>query len=772
MIFQKEIHRSRLETIPVFLWLMAFSLFLGGSVVQAQSGKVVKSIRVDYVGAKTVSEDRILSRMSTKVGDHLSIAQVDEDVKTLYESGEVDNVRILSEPSGDGVDLIVVVQSRALYGGVEFEGNHLFTDQKLAKTVKLSVNKAVDESTIREARQEIQEMYRKKGYPETTVGYRIGAPNNEGYSSVIFMIDEGSQGVLREVSFVGNTALSSAKLKEAMTQKEKGFKSLMGGGGRTDSDSLAADVRAIEDLYRDHGYLKAKVVNVAKRPVDAKYNDVVMTIEEGPVYQVSGIDVSGVDSLSMQDDILPYLKTAAGEPFSGTALRDDIKLIHDQYGSEGYIDARVEPRLEDAGANQVAIRLSVDEGRPYKIGQIHIEGNTKTKDHVIRRELPLLPGEPLDMETMKITERRLLNMNYFESVDVAPVDTTYVDEKDLTIRVTEKPTGSLNFGAGFSSIDSVTGFLEVTQSNFDLFDPPRFMGGGQRFRFSVRGGDKRKDLSLSLTEPWFMGQRIALTVEGYYRDLLFLSDDYDQLNYGGAISLRKALAEHLYGSVEYRWERIDIDVNTVRPVSPIIAAENGEHTKSSLAGNLVYDDRDDLFVPRSGQKVSVGYEYAGLGGTVDDSIFTVLGSKHYTLPGDLILNASARYRYSANGDHLFTRHFLGGANNLRGFDYREVGPKDPLTLEGVGGNQAWNATLEATYPIIEKIRVAAFYDIGEVSDGPAGSIGGGVNSDWGLGLRLFMMGNAPIRLDYAWPLETDAFNDRGGQFNFTIGTQF
>ena len=141
------------------------------------------------------------------------------------------------------------------------------------------------------------------------------------------------------------------------------------------------------------------------------------------------------------------------------------------------------------------------------------------------------------------------------------------------------------------------------------------------------------------------------------------------------------------------------------------------------------------------------------------------------MPFDIILNGSAKYQKS-DGDNIFTRQFLGGANNLRGFDFRDVGPKDPDSLEGVGGDEAWNATLEATFPLVTKIRGAVFYDVGEVSGGPDGTIGGGVNSDYGIGLRLFLLGAAPVRLDYGIPLESDAYNDGSGRFNFTIGAQF
>jgi len=751
------------------LGVIACCAFLGS----AQDGQIIKEIEVQYVGSKTVAEERILSRMSTKVGQTLSLAQVDEDVKGLYESGEVDNVRILSEPAPGGVKLIVVVQSRSLFGGVEFEGNELFSDAKLAKTLELSANKAIDEAALRKARQDIQNKYREKGYSEAAVSYRIAAPTPQGYSKVVFNIDEGSQGILRDVKFEGNNAIAGAKLKEVMAQREKSIVSTVTKKvGRTDAESMAQDVRAIEDHYRDSGYLNARVTNVSKIPVDSKYNDVQITINEGQQFNVGEISLEGVKALSQEQDIAPQLKTKAGQAFSGSALRDDIKLINDKYGTEGFVEARVNPRLEDGGPGRVNVRLQVDEGRPYKIGQIHIEGNERTYDRVIRRELPLYPGEALDMNVVDVATRRLQNMNYFETVDITPVNTSYCDQKDLIVKVTEKSTGSLNLGAGFSTIDNVTGFAEVTQSNFDLFGWRNgFVGGGQRFRLNVRGGAMRKDVSVSITEPWFMGNRVALTTEGFYRDANFLSTLFDQKTYGGSIGLRKALAEFLYASLDYRYEVYEIDPAATAPA--IYQAEAGTHIKNSLALDATYDTRDNLFLPRRGHRVQAGVEGAGLGGNVDDMIYSASASQHYTVPGtDLILNAVGRFNYSAQGDHLFTRHFLGGANNLRGFNFRDVGPKDPVQFQGVGGRQAWFASVEATYPVVDKVRVAAFYDVGEVSGGPVGSVGGGLNSDYGAGLRLFLMGPAPIRLDYAIPVQTDPFNQNNGRFNFTIGTQF
>lgn len=738
--------------------------------VLAQEGAVVKSIDVQYVGNQTVAPERLLSHMSTRVGDKLSMTQIDEDVKSLYASGDVENVRILSDSASGGVALIVVAQTRAVYGGVQFVGNTLIETSKLESKVELKVNKPIDESVLQTAREEMQEMYRKKGFSESTVTYRIGAPTAEGYSTVIFTVDEGTQGVLRNIEFVGNAAFPASRLKEEMKQKEKGITTIFGKGGSTDAETLAQDVRAIEDFYRDNGYLNAKVVNVSRLRADAKYVDVILTIDEGQTYQVDSLAINGVTVLNMQNDVLPYLKTSAGDSFAGNKLKDDIKLITDQYGSRGYADVRVNPRLEDSGSGAVRVVLDVTEGRPYKIGQVSIEGNHKTKDHVIRRELPMEPGQVYDTTKADVTERRLENMNYFSSVEVMPVDTSYLDEKDLLIRVVEKPTGTINFGAGFSSIDSLTGFFEVTQTNFDLFDWPSFTGAGQRFRLSVRAGSERKDASISITEPWFLGQRLAFTTEAYYRDLLFLSPEYDQTSYGTALSLRKSVGEFTYIVGDYRAEQIEIDADA--NASPAFLAEEGEFFKSSVGASFVRDTRDNVFLPREGNKASLGFEFAGLGGDVEDTILTASAAQYFQLPGDVIVSLNGEVNQSTDGDHVFTRHFLGGANDLRGFEFRDVGPRDPISGEVLGGKRSWSATAEVSVPVVEKIRAAAFYDLGEVSDGPTGSLESGIHSDWGIGLRLFVLGSAPVRLDYAFPLQSDGFNDDGGRFQFTMGAQF
>jgi outer membrane protein insertion porin family len=206
---------------------------------------------------------------------------------------------------------------------------------------------------------------------------------------------------------------------------------------------------------------------------------------------------------------------------------------------EGYVDMIAVPEILPAGPGAVDVTYRVDEGVQSYVNLVNIQGNNRTKDRVIRRELAVKPGDVFDTTLVNVSRQRLENLNYFSRVEMAPADTIVPGRKDLNVIVEEKRTGSFNFGAGFSTIDSLVGFAELQQSNFDLFNWPSFVGGGQRFRIRGQYGLQRKDFVVSLTEPWFLGYKLSMGVEGYYREANFLSDVYDQSNYGMALTARK-----------------------------------------------------------------------------------------------------------------------------------------------------------------------------------------------------------------------------------------
>ena len=376
---------------------------------------------------------------------------------------------------------------------------------------------------------------------------------------------------------------------------------------------------------------------------------------------------------------------------------------------------------------------------------------------------------------MDASKQRLQNLNYFSKVDIFPGDTLVPGRKDVNVTVEEKRTGNLMFGAGFSSIDSLLGFAEISQSNFDLFNWPNFTGGGQRFRIRTQYGTRRKDFVISLTEPYFMDYRVSLGGELFYREASFVSTVYNERRYGFDLNSRKALNDFLSARVGYRIENIgifDLDPG----VSKAIRQEEGDRVKSQIYSGLTYDTRDSVFRTRKGERVDFQAFVAGgpLAGETDIYGFSLEGAKYFNFKWDTILTINAEIGNVttwAGGDRvpIFDRLYLGGANNLRGFRFRDVGPKDD-DGQPIGGLSLARATIEYTFPVIDKVRGALFYDVGMVGEGSY-SYNGDLNSDIGIGVRLELP-IGPVRIDYGIPVQTDQYNNSGGRFQFNIGYQF
>jgi len=775
-----------------FAALTSLSILSLAGTLHAQDfeGKNISAVEIRYRGAKTVDEVRLRNLMSTKSGTPYRAEGLDNDIKSLYESGLVDDVRFLAEPNGTSVKLIAEVTTRPGLGGVGFQGNTIFTDQKLAKESKLKAGGALSDEQILEARRNIEKYYQGYGYPDVTVTHRTQSTGQEGLSDLIFVIDEGSKNEVRKIRFEGVHAFTDPELRKEMKVKEKGWFSWLTKSGRFDSSELDTDQNAILDYYRSKGYLRVSSPGFRRDPVGDGRVDLVMPISEGEKYTVAGVGF-GKMTVFKPEELYPSLTLVGNAAYSSKKMRDDITTIRSFYGSRGYADALVTPDIRDAGPNRVSITYRITEGNRFRVGRVNIAGNTKTKDKVIRREIPLKPGDQFNSVELDTTKARLENLQYFSDVQAtgAPAGSGY---RDVNVLVEEKPTGSVGVGIGFSSIDSIVGFLTLEQSNFDLFNPWNFTGGGQRFSMSLRAGSERSEFTVSLVEPWFMDQQLALGGELFYKNSTYFSDFYSQRNVGAAISLRKPLGKK--GSIkgEYRLEGVNIDSDVSNDSyknskgkpdgdNSELSEQNigGEFLRSAIAGNYVYDSRDSGILARSGHKIDVGLTLAGLGGDVNTVSFSAQGQKYWNLKWDSIFSVSGEMAFvdSTNGDEIpiFERMFLGGGRTLRGFEFRDVGPRDTgYTNEVYGGNSLGYVSFEYTVPIIETVRGAVFYDTGFVNASSWDVSPNDIYSDVGVGIRLKLpISPLPLALDYAVPVSSpDKDADKGGQFNFSLSSQF
>jgi outer membrane protein insertion porin family len=788
----------RRPTPSIFLAFLC--ALLGTAPARGQGNPpIIRSIDVQYSGPATVSKERILAQIRTTVGQPYSETVVEQDIQNLYKTGAVLNVRIVAQPEGDGVKVIVAVQTRSVVREIEISGAERIKPQRIRKEIGLKINSLVNEETLEKNRQKIVDIYKARGFNDVDVKFRVEPIDEKrGTARVVFAINEGVKGAIRAVHFEGNAHFGERVLRKQMKTRGKTIISFVDKSGRLDETQLQQDLDSIKEFYQNHGYIDVEVRGFRKERAD---KGVILTIaiNEGTQYHVGKITITGYQATT-EAKIRALLKMKEGSVYSPKALRDDAKAVVDAYGSGGYVDTLIQPEGSPAGPGRIDVHYKIEEGDRFFLQRITIVGNTRTKDKVVRREVLIVPGDIFNTVRVDITKKRLENLGYFSKVDTFPEDTGVAGRKDLLVQVEEKRTGSLSFGGGFSTIDQLVGFAELSQGNFDLLNWPSFTGGGQKFRLRVQYGTLRKDFLLALTEPWFLDRPLALTGQAFFDEADYLSQLYDQRDYGFSLELRKPINSFIYATLGYRLDSLNI-FNVAKGITQELRDILASRTKSQIYSSIVFDRRDNPLLTRTGQRISITPYVAGgpLGGNDQIYGWDVEASQYFHLWWDTILlfNAEAAvvdvWNHSETNTifetppatkadphptpipmqipavQIFDRLFLGGSDNLRGFAYRDVGPRDS-NGEPLGGQTMARATVEWTFPIIVKARGALFYDIGYV-DSDAYAIGSEHwGSDVGVGIRLDLP-IGPLRLDYGIPIQKDG-RSGGGHFNFNVGYQF
>src|SRR6266542_1012059 len=620
---------------PFAIWAASICALLGAVSARAQEPAgppMIRSIDVEYTGPKLVSKERILAQMRTKVGQPFSDQVVEQDIETLYKTGAILNVRIFAQPEGDGVKVIVAVQTRSIVREIEIDGAERIKPKRLRKEIKLKINQPVDEELLEEARQKMIELYQGHGYNDVTIQFRVDPiDQSRGTARVVFTVNEGLKGAVSKVRFEGNAHFSDRVLRKQMKTKGKTLISLFDKSGRLDETQLQQDLDSIREWYQDHGYIDVDVKDVRKER--SKNGTIIITIviNEGPQYHVGKLVITG-QVVASADKIRALVKMKEGSVYSPKQLRDDAKALADAYGSGGYVDVVISPEGPPAGSAVIEVHHKIEEGARSFVQRVNITGNTRTKDKVIRREVLVAPGDVFNTVRVDITKKRLENLGYFAKVETYPEETEIAGRKDLDILVQEKRTGSLTFGGGFSTIDQLVGFAELTQGNFDLMNWPAFTGAGQKFRLRLQYGTQRKDFVLTITEPYFLDRRLSLSGQAFYNEANYLSSQYDQRNYGFLFELRKPINAYMYATLGYTLQDIDIfDVASSAP--EFIQEQKGSFVESKIYSSVVFDSRVNPLLSRRGQRITFSPLISGgfLGGDTQIYGLNLEGSQYFHL---------------------------------------------------------------------------------------------------------------------------------------------
>ncbi len=745
-------------------WLSVLLACLGclfhTTPVRAQSGSqapiVIREIAVE--GNRRVQEAVILGRVQAKIGSTFVPAQLSEDIRSIFGLGFFDDVQLKVDDFEGGVKVTFVVTERPFVRDVEFSGNKRLSTSELQDKIEIKLGSVYNPVEVQKAREKLVEAYEAEGYFEAQITPEV-EKFSDGDVKVVFSINEGRRITIDKIVIEGNQGLTDRQVKRALKTQEREYFILR---GKLQRGNLDEDVERILALYNDHGYIQARVestkvdVNREKARVTLTF-----TIVEGPQYSIEAIQISGV-TLFPEREIRRLLKLKPGDVYSRSKLRVSIHQISDLYSTIGRAAAEILPKTETKPDAKVVLSIEIAEGPEVYVERINISGNLRSQDKILRREIPMAEGDLFTLQKLQRARQRLINLGYFETVNVSSAPGSDKTKIVVNVEVVERPTGLFSIGGGYSSADSFIGSIDLAQRNF--------LGRGWEASVRIRIGGSTQQGIISFTEPWLFDRPLSAGFDLFNVKREFTEFDYDSL--GGGVRLSHPFAEYWRWHTGYRLSRDEIsDIAVV--ATDALRAQEGTRVTSLVTLGLTRDSRDSTVTPSRGGQTSATVDFAGLSG--DSRYVKTIATTTYFKPIwlDHVLSGRAEVGYGFGWSDeplpLFERFYLGGPNSIRSFKFRKLSPKDD-TGTRIGGSTEVLGTVEYIVPLPFNIRLAGFVDVGNV-------YGFGTKFDLtdlreaaGGGVR-WISPFGPIRVDYGINLDRRKGEDFGA-FHFSVGTPF
>ena len=718
---------------------------------------LIREVAVE--GNRRVQEAVILGRIRSAVGAPFNPSQASEDLRAIFNLGFFDDVQLKVEDFEGGVKVTFVVTERPFVRDVEFVGNSKLATNDLQDKIELKLGSVYNPVDVQRAREKLKDVYEDDGYFEVQITPEV-EKFGDGDVKVVFTINEGRRITIDRIVFRGNKGLTDKQIKAVMVTQERQYYILR---GTVQRQKLEEDIERIAGFYQDHGYVQMRVErhDIA---VDRETARVTITIDvvEGAQYRVGVIKVTGV-TLVPEEEIRRQLGFKSGSVFSRTALRDGVRNITDLYSTIGRASADVLPRTDQqAATTTVDVTIEVTEGPEVYVERINITGNTRSEDRILRREIPFVEGDLFTLQKMQRARQRLINLGYFDMVNVSTQPGTDKTRIIVNVEVTERPTGIFSIGGGFSSVDSFVGTLDISQNNF--------LGRGWQLSLRIRAGANTQQGIISFTEPWLFDRPLAAGFDLFNIKRQFTEYDYDSL--GGAVRLSYPFAEYWRWQVSYRLTNDDIS-DVQDQSNSLLKDEEGTRVTSAITLGLTRDSRDVIALPTKGGFTVMTVDFAGLGG--DSRFVKTIASTAYFYPiwfGHILSGrAEVGYGYGWSTEPLpvFERFYLGGPNTIRSFKARKISPVDE-TGTRIGGTSEVLGNIEYLVPLPFNFRAAAFFDIGNVYGFTTKFDITDTREAVGAGLR-WQSPFGPIRVDYGINLDRRKGEDFGA-IQFSVGSPF
>ncbi len=746
---------------------------------------------VSVRGLKKAPEEKVRSAMESKKGVQLNAEMVKRDIKAIFALGYFSDVNILRTDRAEGLELIVAVTERPVIRNIKYSGADEISTYDLETDNEWKSGLPFEPYKVRKVIEKMVEQYKEKGYSKPEVTYEVSDISADSAVEITVNVKKGKKYTVGSLAVNGSKAFSVDAIRGKMETTTPGF--LIPGTYK--EEVLAKDIEKITEYYKSEGFTDIKCSSETTVDETALKVAVTVNISEGSQYKLGDIkikvetpavfsadavaDVFQVSKEIVKEDkdrldekhyYICTLKASGDKVYNENAIKADIQRVSLLYASKGYIAVKIqqEPAVDNE-KKAVSLFVSINEGKVFFVDKVLIDGNIKTHDNVIEREIRVKAGEPFDGDKLRFSLERIYNLGFFEEVNYNLVPNAVDPNKQtLEIKLKERPTGNMNVGASYSSVDGLAGQLAVTENNL--------MGTGQRLSASWEFGALVQNYELDYLEPYFMNEPTSIGGALYKRTNNTFTNYQDQ-RLGGNIRVGLPAGDFNRWWFTYQYEQINI-FNVATTASSIIQNAQGVSATSSFSVNWTEDTRDSIFVnTRRGHRYSATFEYAG-GLLLGDNNYTkyiVDGSWFLRYYGDLVLALHVNGSYitgfgSTGGVPFFEKFFCGGTDTVRGYDERILSPKDEQGV-AIGGNFMVYANLENRFPIIGQLYGTIFFDIGKAYDSPMAFQPSNLSAGVGAGIRFTISGAMMIRLDYGVGL--DSVNAAaGGKIHFNIGNIF
>ncbi|UCF26295.1 MAG: outer membrane protein assembly factor BamA [Ralstonia sp.] len=735
---------------------------------------VIKDIRVE--GVQRVEPGTVFGYLPVKVGETFTDEKGAESIRALYNTGFFKDVQIRAE----GNVLVVRVEERPAISQLEFIGIKEFDKDTLRRSLRgvgVAEARYYDKSLIDRAEQELKRQYVSRGYYAADVQTTV-TPVDANRVSVTFTVDEGPVAKIRQVNIVGNKAFKEGDLRDEMQLSTPNWLSWYTKNDLYSKQKLTADLEALRSFYLDRGYLEFAIesTQVSITP-DKKDIYLTLNLHEGEQYKVSDIKLTG-ELLSKQAEMEKLIKLKQGDVFSSAKLSATTKAITDLLGTYGYAFATINPQPQiNQKDRTVALTLVVDPGRRVYVRRVNVVGNSKTRDEVVRREMRQMEASWFDGEKLQLSQNRINRTGYFTDTNITTEDVAgTADQVDVNVNVTEKPTGSINLGVGFSSTDKVVLSAGIRQDNV--------FGSGTSLGLDVNTSKANRTIALTQYDPYFTTDGISRSTELYYRTYqpLYYTGDttYKIVQQGGNVKFGVPFSETDTVFFGIGYERTTIDVSSNTPLAyQNFVTKNGRITNNiPITVGWSKDQRDSALVPTRGRYQQANLEVGIPGGDLE--YYRAYYQHQYFYPVSksftLAFNNEIGYGHGyGNKDFpVFKNYYAGGIGSVRGYETSTLGPRDANGF-AIGGASKFVGNMEFIFPlpgsgVDRTVRLFTFFDYGNVfAEGQPYKLGE-MRYSTGFGLS-WLSPIGPLKISMGFPIKRKA-QDQTQRFQFQIGTAF